>query len=189
MLFSGLPDAPVTRDQISKLPYATVRAKIGRGQRSVLVLRRYDGGDLVWVSSDSVAFATRRGRLVKTAGLPADLKRTEFVEPDPVATGLQELEGDSKIGRFIDLEPGAHYGIPVESTFARAGEETIEILERTYDTILVNERNVAPLLEWEFENQYWVAKDSGFVWRSMQHFAPGWPPIELEILKPAKAPA
>jgi len=32
---------------------------------------------------------------------------------------------------------------------------------------------------------FWIDRESRFVWRSLQHFAPGMPPIEISILKPA----
>ena len=46
----GLPDAPITSQYVDNLPYASISAKIGRGQRSLVVLARYDGPDLHWIS-------------------------------------------------------------------------------------------------------------------------------------------
>lgn len=185
MLINGVPDVPVTRDQIRQIPYATIRAKIGSGQRSVLVLSRYDGPDLHWVSADRVALTTRKGRLVKTAGLPENLKESAFVEDDPVALGLQSLTGPAKLTRLIDIEPGAHYGVPVESELIPEATEAIEILDLTYDTVRVRERGHAPLLDWSFENLYWAERKNGFVWKSVQFITPGLPSVELEVLKKA----
>jgi hypothetical protein len=184
-LIVGRPDVPLTRDQVRKIPYATLRAKIGKGQRALLVLNRYDGSDLHWVSADRVALTTRRGRLVKTAGMPVDLRYTQFIGGDPVAGGLVGMKRPTTWTRLIDLDPGAHYGVPVEATLEPLGEERIEILELTYDTVKVRERNYAALLDWEFENQFWAETSSGVVWRSLQHIAPELPPIEIELLKRA----
>ena len=185
MLVMGLPDVAVTRDQIRQIPYASIRAKVGNGQRSVLVLYRYDGPDLHWMSADRVAFTTRAGRLVKTAGLPANLRSSTVLDGDPVAVGLNRLEGPVRKTRIVDIEPGARYGIPIESTLEPEAEETIEILERTYDTVRVRERCVAPLLDWSFDNVYWAERSNGFVWRSTQFFVPEFDPVEIEILKKA----
>ncbi|MEX2650780.1 MAG: YjbF family lipoprotein [Alphaproteobacteria bacterium] len=185
MLVTGVPDVPVTRDQIRQIPYATIRAKIGRGQRSVLVLFRYDGADLHWVSADRVAFTTRAGRLVKTAGLPENLRHSELIGVDPVAEGLHRLDGSAPLTSLVDIDPGARYGIPVELTLEPEADETIEILELEYETVRVRERGRAPLLDWTFENVYWAQRSNGFVWKSIQHFVPSLPPVELEILKKA----
>ncbi|MGH6717815.1 MAG: YjbF family lipoprotein [Alphaproteobacteria bacterium] len=185
LLVTGAPDVPVTRDQIRQIPYATLRAKVANGQRSVLVLFRYDGADLHWMSADRIALTTRAGRLVKTAGLPSNLRASDVVGGDPVSSGLHHLAGPVRKTRLVDIEPGARYGIPIEMTLEPEAEETIEILDLTYDTIRVRERCHAPLLEWSFDNVYWVERSNGFVWRSTQYFAPEFDPVELEILKKA----
>lgn len=186
LLVSGIPDVPVTRDQIRQIPYATIRAKVGNGQRSVLVLYRYDGTDLHWLSSDRVALTTRSGRLVKSGGLLTNLRASSMVGDDPVATGLHRLNGPTRRTRLIDIEPGALYGIPVDLSIEPEAEETIEIVELTYDVVRVRERAEAPLLAWSFENVYWADRETGLVWKSVQHLVPDLGPVELEILKKAK---
>lgn len=183
LLIAGAPDVPVTRDQIRQIPYATIRAKVGNGQRSVLVLYRYDGTDLHWLSADRVAITTRAGRVVKTAGLPANLRASSMLGDDPVALGLHRLEGPRDAMRFVDIEPGARYGVPVTLRIEPEAEETIEILELSYDVVRVRESGRAPLLDWSFENVYWVERTDGYVWKSIQHFVPDLEPVELEILK------
>lgn len=181
----GAPDVPVTRDQIRQIPYATLRAKVANGQRSVLVLYRYDGRDLHWMSADRVALTTRAGRLVKTAGLPSNLRASDVIGGDPVGSGLHKLTVPLRTTRLVDIEPGARYGIPIELTLEPEAEETIEILDLTYDTVRVRERCHAPLLDWTFDNLYWADRSDGFVWRSTQYFVPEFDPVELEILKKA----
>lgn len=88
--------------------------------------------------------------------------------------------------RLVDIMPGDHFGVPVTSTYQVAGNESITILERQYDTLVVKEICSAPILDWEFENTFWVDIRTGFIWRSIQHFAPGLPPIDIEVLKPAR---
>ena len=185
LAFQGRPDAPITRSQIEASPYASVRAKMGSSGRVVMVLGRYDAPDLHWISADRVAIATRNGRIVKTAGLSENLKNTDFLGPDPVADGLHQLVGTTTVRRLIDIDAGNHFGVPVTSQLTPQGRETIEVLERTYETIVVRETNVAKILDWEFENYYWVDPDTGFVWKSLQHATPNTPPVELEVLKPA----
>jgi hypothetical protein len=181
----GQPDVPVTRAQVLDIPYATIRAKVGKGQRSVLVLFRYDGPDLHWVSADRIVFTTRKGRLVRTAGLPSDLRHSEILGLDPTIAGLSGIEGPVALRRLVDIEPGSRYGIPIRSTIAPEGPERIEIVERTYETVRFRERCVAEPLDWTFDNVFWADRRNGFVWRSLQHFTPDLPPVEIEILKAA----
>ena len=185
VLISGVPDVPLSREQIARLPYASMRAKIGKGPRSLLILARYAGSDLHWISADRMLFATRRGRLVKTAGILANLKDTRFIGTDPVARGLHRLEGPVDARRIIDIDRGYAFNITVTASLEPVRHERIEILGLSFDTVMVRERNVAELLDWRFENTFWADRETGFVWKSVQHFVDGMPPLEYEILKPA----
>lgn len=185
----GVPDVPLQRAAIAKLPYATISAKIGRGPRSLLVLARIEHSNLHFLSADRVALVLRKGRLVRTAGLPESVRETRSAGADPVA-GLHVLSGVGEHVRYLDLEPGGRYGVPVLSTYERLGPEKITVLEIEFDTIRVRERNRALTLRWHFENEFWVDPADGFVWRSRQHMTRGLPAAEIDILKPAQiAPA
>jgi hypothetical protein len=130
--------------------------------------------------------ATRKGRIVKSAGLPETLANTIFVGPDPIITrGANQWDAPVPARRFVDIEPGAHYGITIASTIERIGVEEIEILGRRHQTILLRERAYAAHLDWSFENYFWLDMETGFVWKSIQHVTPSLPPIEIETLKPA----
>jgi hypothetical protein len=181
----GNPDIAIERADIDKLPYASIRAKMGRSGRVIMILGRYDGPDLHWISADSVAVATRRGRIVKSSGLPETLKTTIYDGLDPI--GLRERKWNAPIAtrRFIDIEPGAHYGVTVVGKIEQIGVEEIEILGHRYQTIVLRERAYAAQLDWSFENYFWLDIKTGFVWKSIQHITPSLPPFEIEILKPA----
>ena len=183
--FIGQPDAPFDRATVNNLPYASIAAKIGKGPRSLLILSRLEREDLLWASADNVIIATRRGRVVRTAGLPENLRQTISFTPDPVAEGLHEASGGETYVRFIDLDLENHYGLQVNSRFEVVGPEEITITEIDFDTILVREKNEAGALNWSFENLFWVDPADGFVWKSRQHIARTFPAIEIEALKPA----
>ena len=185
LLVSGAPDTPISPEYVDNLPYASMAAKIGRGPRVLLVLGRFDGPDLHWISADNTAVVTRNGRVTKTTQIGRDLLDTQGIEDDPVATGNMAFEGTHD--RTVDLrDPSEVFGIPITSTFRIVARETIKILDREIDTLKVEERNIASTVRWEFENMYWFDFQSGFLWKSVQHFARNTPPIELDILKPAK---
>ena len=177
----GAPDAPVSPEYVARLPYASMGAKVGRGQRSMLVLGRYDGPDRHWVSADRAALVTRNGRLTRLYGIGADLRDTRDIDDDPIAAATFAFEGLHL--RTLDLSSPVQYGIPIESTFAIQRRETITILDRQHDTLVVAEENVARVVHWSFVNEYWLDFDTGYVWRSVQHFAPDMPSVTLEIYK------
>ncbi len=183
---AGQPDAPITRELVSNLPYASVAAKIGKGPRSLLILWRKDSiGDLLWISADAAALVTREGRVVKTAGLPENLRNTRFANDDPVAMGLHTLQDQMISRRTIDLDLGNNYGVDLVCEFQVEGQRDVEITEIVFQTILVRERCSARTLNWSFTNLYWVDPADGFVWRSRQHIARSFPPVVIETLKPA----
>ena len=181
---AGLPDYPISRDIVNNLPYASMAAKIGKGPHSLLVLWRRERDDLHWLSADNAVLVTRGGRVVKTAGLSENIRDTIFIGADPVAAGLHHGASGITSKRTLDIEPG-QYTLPVDSTFEVRGPRRITITEIDFDTILVVERNVAQTVNWSFNNLYWVDPADGFVWKSRQHIARGFPPAVIEMLKPA----
>lgn len=182
LVLRGVPDAPFTPEYIENLPYATLTAKIGKGQRVLLVLSEFDGPDLKWQSANNATLVTRGGRLIKTAGLDYNLRETQGIEDDPISSRNLQFEG--KFMRTVDIQAGG-YGIPIESTFNIIGQEKIKILNNERITIKIDEINSARSIRWKFKNTFWLDTDTGFVWKAIQHFNPLSPPIEIQITKPA----
>lgn len=180
----GNPDLPLQRTTISKLPYASMTARVGKGPQALLILGRIDRRELHWLSTDRAAVVTRGGRVVRTFGFPENLRETRISGEDPVDGRLHALRGDETFTRYLDLDPDRRYGVPVDSTFETIGAERIRIVELDFDVIQVRERNVARVIPWQFENVYWVDVGDGFVWRSHQHIARGFPALQYDILKP-----
>jgi hypothetical protein len=132
-----------------------------------------------------VTVVTRAGRVVKTSGLPENLRGTIFIGADPVALGLHTLQTDQTSVREIDLDLERNYGLVLECELRTIGERKIEITEIEFNTVLVRERCKARTLNWAFTNLFWVDPADGFVWKSRQHIARTFPPILIETLKPA----
>lgn len=188
-LFSGtLPENPLTRQDIDKLSYATMRAKIGRGPRGLLALGGYDGQNLQWFSKDGAVFVTRGGRVLQTAGLPENLRGTQWENTDPVQDGLQKLTAPTDFIRWIDSDFENRYQMQIESRFELVRHEKIEILAREYVTIFATEICRAPDIGWNFTNQYWIDEKTGFVWKSRQYIARSFGPLQFEVLKPPAPP-
>lgn len=181
----GSPDLPLQRTTIANLPYASMIARVGKGPQALLILGRVHRDEQHWISTDRAAVVTRGGRVVRTFGFPENIRETRFAGEDPVDGHLHALSGPMPFTRYVDLEPERRYGVPIDSTFRSVGAERLRILELDFEVIQVRERNAARVVDWEFENIYWVDVGDGFVWRSRQHIARGFPALDYEILKPA----
>jgi len=203
----GYPDLPLPRSTIAKLPYASMTARIGGGPQALLLLARSQGREQHWISGlDRSVLALSGGRVVKTFGFPENLKNTRNQGHDPVDRALHKLPRPEPWGqagqtgqpepprqpvrhsRYIDLDLGPamapYYGLVIDSEFHSLGPRKVRIVELEFDTILVREQNSARSLNWKFENLYWVDPADGFVWKSIQHIARSFPPVQFEILKP-----
>jgi hypothetical protein len=180
---------PLSSEQILDIPYATLGVRIDDNPRIVMVLSTVDGQSLRWVSADFVTFVTRDGWLLKTHGLRRDLLATQWLpslERDPLLsfaqTGTLPTRG---VYRQINLGHADERGIAVESRFESRGDETIAILGTEHQTHRIDEIANMRAWRWEVRNSFWIDTQTGKVRRSVQHYCPEMPPIELEVLKPA----
>jgi hypothetical protein len=146
-----------------------------------LVLGRYDGLDRHWISNDRAVLVTRNGRLTRVVGLGHDLRETRGVEDDPVAAATFKFDGTH--ARSVDLGPDVYFGLVVESTFEVLGRQNVDIIGDVHETLVVREHNHAHALRWRFVNRFWFDFATGYVWRSVQHFSPDLPPVEIETFK------
>ncbi len=181
----GLPGADISRDLVSKIPYASMSAKIGKGPRSLLILSRYTKSDRHWISADNAILVTRHGRVIKTVGFPENLLSTSTSLSDPVNRRLHKLKSPVRYHRTVDIDLDNMFGVPIFSVFEPMGPRKITIADFEIKTFLVREESRALNLNWSFTNYYWVDAFDGFVWKSRQHIARSFEPIDIEILKPA----
>ena len=180
----GFPSAPIDRAIINSIPYATISAKIGISGRNILVLAKKERDNLHWTSSDRVVIVTRHGRVVKTAGLPENIKDTHLYTPDPLNRALHVLDGPRALSRTIDIDLNHRYAIPITSVFEEIGLREITISDLKIKTRLYIERNTAHTLNWSFNNFFWIDEFDGYVWKSRQRIAQTFDSIEIETLKP-----
>lgn len=179
----GFPGTPLDRDQIEALPYASLAAKLGKGPRSLLVLGKVAKQELHWYSADHIVMVTYRGRLMKTAGLPKNLSQTLLYKDDPFKSPRKPTPGTSAVTRVINLSPDEIYQDPVVSTWQGGESETIEIVNRRYETVRWEEVCRCKISGWKFTNTFWFDPEHALVWRSEQHIHHELPPITIEMLK------
>ncbi len=179
------PGIPLAREQIEKQPFAMIAVKTGRRGAAIMVLAFNRGGELNWHSRDKAVVATRGGRIVRTVGLPENIRETRPLDPDPAVAGLHRVVAGARARRIVDFDGHERFGRVVEARYRPMGRERVEIAGLTYDLLLVVEENRIEVDDWEFENRFWVDPGTGFVWRSEQHVSPEFDPFVVSVLKPA----
>ncbi|HXC56354.1 MAG TPA: YjbF family lipoprotein [Rhizomicrobium sp.] len=172
-------DAPVALGDAASIPYATLGVRIDGSREQILILALDTNGERLWTSAARIAISTRNGRIVRTAGFGADL--SGFASQASPPEDWRQPHAYSWTGDFADI---GYFAVPVNCDVRPAGADPTTILGQQLDTIRVDETCHADSLDWTYTNTYWVSVQSGRVWRSILHFHPKGPTVELEILRP-----
>jgi group 4 capsule polysaccharide lipoprotein GfcB/YjbF len=177
----------VSRDQASAIPFASLGVAIGRNDEGLMVLGLDEGERQEWYARTQM-FAMINGRVVQSQGFPYNLSRLEVRRgdgttipsggPPPVGTDY------SLVADYRDLS------LVAASAACRstdAGEESIEILGTSLATRHVVEDCRIAVIDWSFENEFWIDPDSGFVWQSRQYVHPKLPRVTFRVLRPPQS--
>lgn len=183
-IFKGNSEFALSREQVNKIPYATISAKIGKGVEALLVLGYVKPSGLQWVSSNMASLViTASGELVQTIGLEADLTKKSIVgEPTKsfIDVGLGKKDGYSVDYFYKTPKPKV---LRVKCFMKALADRDLEILELKYSTLYFQE-SCKSKQGWKFENEYWVDKKTGKVFQSRQYYLEKMDPILIKILKP-----
>jgi hypothetical protein len=171
-------DSAISLDEASSIPYATVGVRIDGSREQVMVLATDTGDERLWASSGGVAFSTRYGRVVRTAGFGADL--TGYVGE----SGREDWFRPHRVTWSGDFADVGYFSVAVVCDVTPAGRDPIKILGQEFDTVRVDETCRADKLGWTYSNSYWVSATTGRVWRAVVHFHPKGPELDMEILRP-----
>ncbi|MGH6875903.1 MAG: YjbF family lipoprotein [Rhizomicrobium sp.] len=183
--FAGLTGkSSVTLKEVADTPFASLGVRVGSGAQTMLVLATRDGDSTVWTSASHIGLEMRRGRILRTAGLPQNLSATVFSGSDPLEAGVQNLHAPASAKRSIDLADRNAFGLVVESTVAPAGPADVDVLGTRIACVHAVERCICAALKWNFTNEYWADTGSGRVWRSTQFIDPDLDAVEIELFRP-----
>ena len=172
-------DASVALKDAASIPFATLGVRIDDGREQILILALDTDGERLWTAASRIAISMRGGRIIGTAGFGTDL--SGFVSEQGTQEDWRQTHAYTWTGDFSDL---GYYAVPVNCEVRPAGIDPITILGKSFDTVRVEETCRAEMLNWSYTNTYWVSAQSGRVWRSIAHFHPKGPALELEILRP-----
>jgi hypothetical protein len=164
----------IPRERAAAVPYATMGLELGPNPQALLILGQRRDEESDWFAGDQLFVATRRGRVIRTAGLPYDLG----------GVGTLPAAGDTLPIFTFDFPDLSIFGAPAQCARRDAGGENVEILGASIATRRIVEHCEVPALKWKFDNEYWEDPATGYVWRSRQYIHPKSPPIVLEVLRP-----
>jgi len=172
----------VTLEQAGSIPYASLGYRIDNSPQAMLVLATDANGDLLWTARSRVVLVTRDGRVLRSVGLPQDRATTTFQQGATPPGAARS--GAFRSSRIIDLPDIGAYSVTLNCTTASRGRQMVNILGTALATVRVEETCQSENPRWSFTDVYWVAPDSGFVWRSQQHLHPKGGVLDIEILRP-----
>ncbi|MQT75621.1 MULTISPECIES: YjbF family lipoprotein [Pseudomonas] len=169
--FQGAKSIDLTQAQVDALPYAQIQVTTSSSE-GVMALARQRGELEFWIASGKQTLLIRNGFVVRSIGLLGGTDGTRFDGESPFKRGLHQLPDDYTSTRWIDLYEGQRTGLPVHSRFVRKSLETVEILDKEYELLRVDERMEIPDLGYSATNRYWVDPSSGVIQVSVQHLSP-----------------
>ncbi len=180
-LIYGYEDYPINQALIDEIPYASLRMKIGKGPAGLLILESIDQDGYTWVSADNIYITTRGGRIIRAEGLNNNL--VDFVSSEPSFKELIDGDYIQSQFRMISLDNPSVFNMKLKVSYKRVGFEEVIILDKKRELILIEETIENSYIRWKYNNKYWVDKNTGYVWQSIQEIAPNVPPILIQITK------
>nr|WP_306092861.1 YjbF family lipoprotein [Pseudomonas sp. R5(2019)] len=169
--FQGPQPIELTQTQVDALPYAQIKVTTPSSE-GVMALVRQRGDLQFWIASGKQTLLMRNGLVVRSVGLLGGTDGTRFEGESPFKHGLHQLPVGYTSTRWIDLYEGQRTGLAVHSRFVRKSLETVEILDKKYTLLRVDERMEIPDLGYSATNRYWLDPHSGVIHVSVQHLSP-----------------
>src|SRR5258708_543051 len=154
--------------------------ELGSSAQALLILGTITQDDLDWFAGEQVFVRTRNGRVIRTAGLPYDLGGLRDLSPN---SATRTTRGSLTPQEFsLDFPDLGVFGATAQCSLKDAGDDNVEILGSQIASRHVVEHCSVEALRWNFDNEYWRDRTSGYIWRSSQYIHPKSPPLILEVL-------
>lgn len=180
----GVPDVNKSAAEVDAIPYASAYLTIGSLPRAFVILAFAEQQQLKWISADRNLFVYEQGRLVKTVGLPSDLRWMSDRSQDPLRSALSIPATGQSWQYSAEWSKDDESGHQLHATLFRRALEAQEILGKSV-SLLHLEEQVQDLQSGErWSNHFWVDPQAGDVRVSQQQLGPQLPAIEFTLLKP-----
>ena len=151
---AAVAPATMTREQVDASPVPLMLMAVpSRGGGGLVQMVGQNDGRATWQSADGISITTENGVVVATRGLGDDLYSASvssgpayFTDGGTGPRVHEYLTGEDRIARP-----------ELNCTVALSGEETLTILDVTYETSRYNERCIND--QFDFTNVIWVGSD------------------------------
>ncbi|WP_064117885.1 YjbF family lipoprotein [Pseudomonas fluorescens] len=165
----GPDEVDVSAAEVAGVNYPQLKLTTPSGS-GVLALVREREDLQFWVASGKQVLLLRNGLAVRSIGLglEGDLDGTRLADDSPFKQGLHHVADGFTTRRWIDLYKGQEVGVIVNSRFSRRSEQTLQILDKEYTVLRVDEQIEAPAIGLSATNRYWVDPRDGFILQSEQ---------------------
>ncbi|MBN6776260.1 YjbF family lipoprotein [Pseudomonas granadensis] len=165
----GPDEVDVTAAEVAAVNYPQLKLTTPSGS-GVLALMREREDLQFWVASGKQVLLLRDGLAVRSIGLglEGDLDGTRLADDSPFKRGLHHVADGFTTRRWIDLYKGQEVGVIVNSRFSRRSDTTLNILDKDYAVLRVDEQIDAPAIGLRATNHYWVDPRDGFILQSEQ---------------------
>ena len=163
---------------INKIPYASMLVRIGKGPSALMILESVSNNNYTWVSADGIYLVTNRGRIIKTSGLPNNLKD----EISSFKGWDKEIYNDLEFYSYLAFDKPALNNLRVSSKYTKEDKRKTQLLVGSKNLHLIEQTIRSHDIAWSQKNKFWV-DDLNYSWKSKQYISPKLPPIYLEITK------
>ena len=162
---------------IKNIPYASMLVKIGNGPTALMILESITEEGFSWVSADGVYLVTRNGKIIKTYGLPNNLK-------DKLTTlrNWDHLSEGQVFTSYYSYSEPVLNNLKVTSSHFFNQEANVDLTFDTKKLYLIEEKIIANKVGWSETNKYWIDENK-FVWKSIQYISPRLPEFYIEVTK------
>jgi hypothetical protein len=83
----------------------------------------------------------------------------------------------------VDIPDREIFQAPMHYAMDAPSYEPLSVLGAKLNVVHIRERGSCPLLDWHFENEYWLDARSGFSWKSRQMIHPGLDAVEIVVFR------
>jgi|GEM_PF-7131540 len=156
---------------------AFIQATLGKN-KAVLEKKGQAGQVIYWQGIGGVAIVTKYGRVVQLIGIDVELRRSSFVNSDPLSRN--SISTGASLTRILDYMPNYLYDIKAKSKFTVVGRQNITVLGFRKSLLKVQEIVAFDNFKVKRTNTYWLDPATMLVWKSRQYYAPHAKPIILE---------
>ena len=165
-------------DIISRIPYASMRLRIGKGDEGLLILESRNLLNEYWVSADEVFLQIEDGRIVATKGLENNL--IDNVNQIDLKALLSVKQFKTLV--YMSYDQPALNNLKLDSSITVVGKEEVKLFSGLKTLTLIQEELSNDFLGWKVTNKYWIDEE-GYCWKSQQNISPLLPTFYIEIAK------